>query len=80
MYLTLTEFPVDGDKVKIRLSQLPGGNDRIWRGIDIRKFFPGENGQDQPTKKGIMIPLDYWPRFLQAIDEVSKHLPICKAA
>jgi hypothetical protein len=80
MDLTLTEFPVDGDKVKIRLCQLPGRNGSIWRGIDIRKFFPGEDGQDKPTRKGIMIPLDFWPMFLQAIDEVSKHLPTCKAA
>ena len=80
MTLTLTEFPVDGGKIKITLSQLPRGNGSIWRGIDIRRFFPGENGQDQPTRKGIMIPIDIWPVFLQAIDEVSKRFPASKAA
>jgi hypothetical protein len=80
MDLTLTEFPVKDGTVKMRLSQLPGRNGKIWRGIDIRKFFTDENGQYVPTKKGITIPLDLWPRFLQAIEEVSKHLPPCKAA
>lgn len=81
MDLTITEFPVKNGKVKMRLNQLPLSNGRIWRGVDIREFFPGENGgQDKPTRRGITIALEYWPTFLQAIDEVSEHLPTCKAA
>lgn len=75
MFQTIAEFSVENEKIKLQLGQLPQGNGRIWRGINIRKFFTSKEGQDVPMKhKGIVIPLSLWPEFIEAIEEVSERL------
>ena len=42
--------------------------------IDIRTFYTDDAGELQPTKKGINIPRDAFPAFLETLDEAKAAL------
>lgn len=42
--------------------------------IDIRTFYTDDNGDLQPTKKGINIPAGVFPAFLAALERAKEEL------
>jgi len=52
------------DQIHVRISRF---RERDY--VDIRHFYPTEEGEWKPTRKGIAIPVDLYPDLLAALKE-----------
>ncbi len=52
------------DQIHVRVSRF---RERDY--VDIRHFYPTEEGEWKPTRKGIAIPVDLYPDLLAALKE-----------
>ncbi len=49
-------------RIHIRLSKF---RDRDY--LDIRNFYEGEDGQWLPTRKGVAVPVEFYPELMEAL-------------
>ncbi|MEA1871086.1 MAG: transcriptional coactivator p15/PC4 family protein [Candidatus Bipolaricaulota bacterium] len=53
-----------GSQIHVRLSRF---RDRDY--LDIRNFYETDDGEWKPTRKGIAIPMDLYPKLMAALKE-----------